>query len=335
MALAIDPALPQADIVTIKRMIPHRYPFLLIDRVVNIEVNRFAVGIKNVTVNEPHFEGHFPVLPVMPGVLIIEAMAQTSAVLVVETLDLIDKDLLVYFMSIDSAKFRHVGDARRHARAARHGDPRPRQDLEVPRRGAGRRHALRRGGVRGDDPVRGRGERERLSHGDRPDRRGASDRRRSRTGPRSAPAAAIGPYCVVGARGGARAAGRAAQPRRRRRPHPIGEDDRVFPFASLGHIPQDLKFRGERVELVIGARNSIREHVTMNPGTAGGGGVTRVGDDNLFMMATHVAHDCRIGNNVIMANNATLGGHCVVERLRRSSAASRRCTSSCASAAAR
>jgi 3-hydroxyacyl-[acyl-carrier-protein] dehydratase len=89
-------------------MIPHRYPFLLIDRVANIRVNANAVGIKQVTVNEPHFEGHFPVLPVMPGVLIIEAMAQTSAVLVVQTLDLIDKDLLVYFMSIESAKFRRV-----------------------------------------------------------------------------------------------------------------------------------------------------------------------------------------------------------------------------------
>lgn len=108
MALTIDPALPSADLATIKRMIPHRYPFLLIDRVVNIEVNRYAVGIKQVTANEPHFQGHFPVLPVMPGVLIIEAMAQTSAVLVVQTLDLIDKDLLVYFMSIDSAKFRKV-----------------------------------------------------------------------------------------------------------------------------------------------------------------------------------------------------------------------------------
>ena len=106
MVLAIDPSLPQADIVTIKRMIPHRYPFLLIDRVVNIEVDRFAIGIKNVTVNEPHFEGHFPVIPVMPGVLIIEAMAQTSAVLVVETLGVIDQNLLVYFMSIDTAKFR-------------------------------------------------------------------------------------------------------------------------------------------------------------------------------------------------------------------------------------
>jgi 3-hydroxyacyl-[acyl-carrier-protein] dehydratase len=106
MALEIKAELPQADIVRIKRMIPHRYPFLLIDKVVNIEVNRFAIGIKNVTVNEPHFDGHFPTIPVMPGVLIIEAMAQTSAILVVETLDLIDKNLLVYFMGIDSAKFR-------------------------------------------------------------------------------------------------------------------------------------------------------------------------------------------------------------------------------------
>jgi UDP-N-acetylglucosamine acyltransferase len=93
----------------------------------------------------------------------------------------------------------------------------------------------------------------------------------------------------------------------------IGEGTVIFPFASIGHAPQDLKYAGERVQLVIGARNRIREHVTMNPGTAGGEGVTRVGDDNLFMMSTHVAHDCIIGNRVIMANNATLAGHCVVE----------------------
>jgi len=108
MAYVLDPDLPQADIHQIKRMIPHRYPFLMIDRVANITVNKFAIGIKNVTANEPHFEGHFPVRPVMPGVLIIEAMAQTSAVLVVETLGLHDSDRLVYFMGIDSAKFRSV-----------------------------------------------------------------------------------------------------------------------------------------------------------------------------------------------------------------------------------
>ena len=121
----------------------------------------------------------------------------------------------------------------------------------------------------------------------------------------------IGPYCVIGPEVVLGPRRRAAQPRRGRRRAPASARTRViFPFASIGHIPQDLKFRGERVELVIGARNRIREHVTMNPGTEGGGGVTRVGDDNLFMMATHVAHDCIIGNHVIMANNATLGGHC-------------------------
>ncbi|HEY8964293.1 MAG TPA: acyl-ACP--UDP-N-acetylglucosamine O-acyltransferase [Alphaproteobacteria bacterium] len=89
----------------------------------------------------------------------------------------------------------------------------------------------------------------------------------------------------------------------------IGEDNKIFPFASIGTQPQDLKFHGEVTTLTIGDRNMIREHVTMNPGTEGGGGKTVIGNDCLFMMASHVAHDCMIGNNVIMANNATLGGH--------------------------
>lgn len=106
MVLVINPDLAKADILDIKRMIPHRYPMLLVDRLVNIDLGKSAVGIKNVTANEPHFEGHFPAQPVMPGVLVVEAMAQTAAVLVIKTLDLIDHDLLVYFMSIDGAKFR-------------------------------------------------------------------------------------------------------------------------------------------------------------------------------------------------------------------------------------
>ncbi len=92
----------------------------------------------------------------------------------------------------------------------------------------------------------------------------------------------------------------------------IGEGTTVYPFTSLGSAPQDLKFGGERSELVIGKNNTIREHVTMNPGTKGGAMKTVVGDNGLFMMASHVAHDCVIGNNVIMANNATLGGHVTV-----------------------
>lgn len=93
----------------------------------------------------------------------------------------------------------------------------------------------------------------------------------------------------------------------------IGAHTIIFPFASIGHIPQDLKFAGEKTQLRIGARNRIREHVTMNPGTAGGGGLTKVGDDGLFMMGVHVGHDCIIGNRVIMANNASLGGHCRID----------------------
>lgn len=89
----------------------------------------------------------------------------------------------------------------------------------------------------------------------------------------------------------------------------IGEGTKIWPFASIGHQPQDLKFSGEVSYLEIGARNMIREHVTMNPGTEGGGLQTRIGDDGLFMMGCHVGHDCQIGNNVIMANNATLAGH--------------------------
>ncbi len=89
----------------------------------------------------------------------------------------------------------------------------------------------------------------------------------------------------------------------------IGGRTQIFPFASIGHIPQDLKFDGENTCLEIGSDNCIREYVTMNPGTEAGGAVTKIGDHCLFMASAHVAHDCTVGNNVILANNATLGGH--------------------------
>jgi len=92
----------------------------------------------------------------------------------------------------------------------------------------------------------------------------------------------------------------------------IGPRTEIFPFASIGLRPQDLKYRGEASSLEIGADNVIREHVTMNPGTDGGGMVTRIGDGGLFMVGVHVGHDCQVGNQVIMANNATLAGHVTV-----------------------
>lgn len=93
----------------------------------------------------------------------------------------------------------------------------------------------------------------------------------------------------------------------------IGEDTVIFPFSVIGEIPQDLKFRGEKTRLVVGKRNRIREHVTMNSGTEGGGGETRVGDDGLFMAGCHIAHDVIIGDRVIVVNSAALAGHCVIE----------------------
>lgn len=129
---------------------------------------------------------------------------------------------------------------------------------------------------------------------------------------RIAETAVIGPYCVVGPDvelGDAvellshvAVAGHTV----------IGSGTRIFPFASIGHQPQDLKYKGEKSSLIIGSNCQIREHVTMNPGTEGGGMLTKVGDNCLFMASAHVAHDCILGNNVILANNATLAGHVVV-----------------------
>lgn len=93
----------------------------------------------------------------------------------------------------------------------------------------------------------------------------------------------------------------------------IGPNTRIYPFASIGHPPQDMKYKGEPSRLVIGANNILREQVTINPGTEGGGMLTSIGNNCLLMVGAHVAHDCHVGNHVIMANNATLAGHVVVE----------------------
>ena len=93
----------------------------------------------------------------------------------------------------------------------------------------------------------------------------------------------------------------------------VGSGTKIFPFASIGTQPQDLKYKGEKNSLIIGENNLIREYVTINPGTEGGGSKTEIGNNCLFMISSHVAHDCKIGNNVILANNVPLGGHVTIE----------------------
>lgn len=127
------------------------------------------------------------------------------------------------------------------------------------------------------------------------------------------PSAKIGPFCVVGpdvVLGGnvelkshVVVAGRTD----------VGDGTVIFPFAVIGEIPQDLKFKGEQSALIIGKRNRIREHVTMNVGTEGGGGVTRIGDDGMFMAGCHIAHDAIIGDRVILVNSVAIAGHCILE----------------------
>jgi len=93
----------------------------------------------------------------------------------------------------------------------------------------------------------------------------------------------------------------------------IGKKNKIYPFASIGNDPQDLKYNGEETKLIIGDKNTFREYVTVNPGTAGDGGKTLIGNNCLFMISSHVAHDCLVGNNVIIANNVPLGGHAIIE----------------------
>ena len=123
----------------------------------------------------------------------------------------------------------------------------------------------------------------------------------------------IGPFCVVGPKvslgNGVKLLSNVVVAGNTK----VGAGTKVFPFSSIGHQPQDLKFKGEETFLEIGENNVIREHVTMNPGTEGGGSLTKVGDNCLFMVGAHVAHDCHICNNVILVNNATLGGHVFVD----------------------
>lgn len=123
----------------------------------------------------------------------------------------------------------------------------------------------------------------------------------------------VGPYAIVGGRVRIGARTRVGAHAVVTGNTVVGEDNQIFPFASVGQIPQDLKYRGEDSRLEIGNRNIIREFATLHLGTAGGGMVTRIGDDNLLMNYTHIAHDCQIGNRVIVANGTQLAGHVIVE----------------------
>jgi UDP-N-acetylglucosamine acyltransferase len=267
----------------------YRYPYCLVDDVAEHEPGRRIVAIKNVTVNEEFFQGHFPGTPLMPGVLMIESLTQVAALLIAEG--------QVSLRGVENAKFR------------KQVVPGDRLHLEVVI--ARRRHSIVRarasaavGGevVAEADLVLAVDDEARIDPSAHVDARA-----RIGAGTSVGPHAVIGPDVVIGRRCkiGASAVidGHTT----------VGDETEFYPFASIGLPPQDLKYKGEPTELHIGHRNIFREFVTIHRGTAGGGGRTTIGDQNLFMAYVHVAHDCHVGSHTIFGLGATLGGHVSVD----------------------
>ncbi len=284
----------------------YRYPSPLVDAVTELEPGRRIVAVKNVTVNEDFFQGHFPGRPLMPGVLMIETLAQVATLLLFHSEDASGRPAAgrAYLRGVDGAKFR------------RQVVPGDRLRLEVVmgrrRTGLARAHAS---AYLGDDVVAeaelvmalagvtAAGGRDADIHPTAIVRPGAT----------VGAGTVIGPYVTIGRHVRIGRDCRIGASTVIDGWTEIGDGNEIFPMASVGLIPQDLKFGGESTRLVIGNRNVIREFVTIHRGTAGGGGVTRIGDHNLFMAYAHVAHDCQVGNETIFANGATLAGHVLVE----------------------
>lgn len=279
----------------------YRYPSPLVDAVTELEPGRRIVAVKNVTVNEDFFQGHFPGAPTLPGVIMIETLAQVATVLLMDGANGADR---AFLRGVDNAKFRlpvAPGDRLR---------------LEV-RLGARRSNLARAHGIAyiGDRIV---AEAELLLGLSRvaPDgRSGVTIHPTAIVHPDAKIGAGttVGPYATIGAQVSIGRDCRIGASAVIDGWTEIGDANEIFPMASVGLIPQDLKFGGEKTGLVIGNRNVIREFATIHRGTAGGGGLTRIGDHNLFMAYAHVAHDCHVGNETIFGNGATLAGHVVVE----------------------
>ena len=285
------------DLPALLDRVHHRYPSFLIDAVGEHERGNRLVAFKNVTVNEEFFQGHFPGVPVMPAVLMIEALTQVAAVLILER-ENCPPTAQVSLRGVNNAKFRRqvvpgdrltldvtLGRARSSlakARAAAYMNGQPVAEMEL-------LLAIEPGAAY-IDPT-------------------ATVHPSARVGEGTT----IGPYCTIG-----------PEVRIGKRCRidssvvidgwtEIGDGTRIYPMASIGLAPQDLKYKGERTRLVVGMRNTIREFATINRGTAGGGGETTIGNDNLLMAYVHVAHDCHIASHTIFGPHATLGGHVSVE----------------------
>jgi UDP-N-acetylglucosamine acyltransferase len=270
---------------------------MLVDAITEHEPGRRLVAVKNVTVSEEFFQGHFPGAPLMPGVLMLESLSQVAAILLLERVDA-RPNIRVYLRGVNGAKFR------------KQVVPGDRLRLEI---SLGRRRtslARARATAYVDDHVVSECE---LLLGIVADRTQIDATAIIHPTAFIGEGTTVGPHAVIGAHVKIGPGCRIGASTVIDGWTDVGEDTEVYPFASIGQAPQDLKFKGEETKLVIGKQNIFREFVTIHRGTRGGGGVTEIGDRNVFMAYVHVAHDCHVGNDTIFGNMATLGGHVTVE----------------------
>ena len=286
------------DIGDILRTLPHRFPFILVDKIVELDEGRRAVGIKNVTINEPFFQGHFPGLPIMPGVLILEAMAQVGAVIALKMPE--NEGKLVYFAGIDQVRFRRPvvpGDQLR---------------IEV--------EALKMKGTIGKLKCSAKVDGETAAEGEI--LFSLNDRLSDK--PKIHPTASVhqsvqfgknvdvGPFVVIGPDVKIGDNTKIGSHSIIRKWTTIGEDNIIHHNVSIGLPPQDYKYKGEKNEIVIGNKNVIREFATIHL-PSGEGAKTVVGNENYIMVYAHIPHNCKVGNQAVIGGYVGLGGHTVVE----------------------
>lgn len=275
----------------------YRCPFLLVDAVTEHEPGVRLVAYKNVTVSEEFFQGHFPGAPLMPGVLMIEALTQAAGVLVLDRAAA-PAGARAALRGVNNAKFR------------RQVVPGDRLRLEVTLGPVRSRLAKVAAAAYVDEQVVAEAE---LLLGMEPAAPSIDPTARVHPDARIGPGTTVGPFAVIGPDVRIGANCRIGASVVIDGWTEIGDETQMYPMGSIGLAPQDLKYRGERTRLIIGRGNVFREFVTINRGTQGGGGVTNIGDRNLFMAYVHVAHDCHVGSQTIFGPHATLGGHVEVE----------------------
>ena len=285
------------DLPALLSRISYRYPACFVDSITEHVPGNRLVAVKNATLNEEFFQGHFPGSPVMPAVLMIEALTQVACVLLLERSGA-PMTARVCLRGVNNAKFR------------RRVVPGDRLRLEVQLGRVRSRLATAHAAAYVADQVVAEAE---LLLAVEAGAAFVDATARIDPAARIGAGTTVGPHAVIG-----------PEVRVGQRCHigasavidgwtEIGDDTQIYPMASIGLAPQDLKYRGERTRLTIGRNNIFREFVTINRGTLGGGGETRIGDGNLFMAYVHVAHDCHVGSHTIFGPHATLGGHVIVE----------------------